>query len=275
MIIDVHTHDFPAGIVARAMNSMVARTEGVLYPAGDGTLDGHLDQMAMAGIDFAVSCPIATRPDMFEGIFRRACAIKEGKLGERARQKIIPFASVHPLDPKVMEHLEAIAAAGLKGIKFHSFYQDFSLADRAFWPVFEKAADLGLVVQCHCGADVGWPMFHGLCGPREIVRLLKNVPGLKFIAAHLGGSFGYEMHATDALLESGAYIDTSVLAFCWHLDEQMRLLRSWPRERILFGTDHPWTYAPEALAWVRSVRDSADWDLLLGENAARLLRLPY
>jgi len=273
MIIDVHSHDFPDAIACRAMAGMCAQTEGVLWPAGDGTLANHLDALDLAGVDRAVSCPIATRPKMFEGLFRRAMEIREGAFGERARRKIIPFASVHPLDPQVFEHLKAIAAAGLKGVKFHCYYQDFSLADRELWPIFGKIADLGLVVQCHCGADVSWRELRGLCGPREVETLLKNVRGLKFIAAHLGGCDGYPPHATDGLLECGCYIDTSALHRCWFHDEQMRLLRSWPRERILFGTDFPWENYSESIGWVKSVREPADWKALFGENACRLLSL--
>ena len=273
MIIDVHSHDFPDSIAARAMAGMCRMTEGNLYPAGDGTLANHLDHLDLAGVDKAISCPIATKPKMFEGLFRRACQIKDGEFGERARQKIIPFASVHPLDPDVMAHLEAIAAAGLKGVKFHSYYQDFSLADRELWPVFAKIADLGLVAQCHCGADISWKELRGLCGPREIALLLKNVRGLKFIAAHLGGWDDYPPHATDQVLECGAYIDTSVLHRRWHYDESMRILRSWPRDRILFGTDFPWVHYPDAISWVKSIRVPEDWDDLFGNNAARLLGL--
>lgn len=103
--------------------------------------------------------------------------------------------------------------------------------------------------------------------------LLKNVRSLKLIAAHLGGSDGYPPHATDRILECGCYIDTSVLARRWHYDEQMRLLRSWPTDRILFGTDFPWVNYTEAIRWVKSVRAPADWPALFGDNAARLLDL--
>ena len=254
------------------MNRMCQMTEGKLWPVGDGTMQNHLDHLDRAGVDMAVSCPIATKPTMFEGLLRRAIQIRDGEFGARAQQKIIPFASVHPLDPMVMEHLDQIAAAGLKGVKFHCFYQEFSLADRTVWPMFAHIADLGLVVQCHCGADVSWDIL-GRCGPREVETLLKNVRGLKFIAAHLGGCDGYPSHATDGLLECGCYIDTSVLSHRWHYDEMMRLLRSWPRERILFGTDFPWTDCAEAINWVKSVRDPADWDALFAGNACRLLEV--
>ena len=273
MIIDVHSHDFPDALAARAMNGMCRMTEGTLWPAGDGTLTNHLDAMELAGGDKAVSCPIATKPSLTDGIIRRAVAIRDGELGARAQRMIIPFASVHPRDPDVRTHLDQIAAAGLKGVKFHCYYQDFSLADRTLWPVFEQIRDLDLVVQCHCGADVSWRDVHGMCGPKEIEALLKNVRGLKLIAAHLGGSDGYPPHATDQILECGCYIDTSVLAMHWHYDEQMRLLRSWPTDRILFGTDFPWVNYTEAINWVKSVRAPADWSALFGENAARLLNL--
>jgi len=249
---------------------MCRMTEGKLCPSGDGTLANHLDQLERAGVDKAVTCPIATRPDMFEGLLRRALQIRDGELGARAQRMLVPFASVHPHDPQVLKHLERVAEAGLKGVKFHCFYQDFSLADRDLWPVFAKIADLGLVVQCHCGADASWDRL-GLCGPHEIVTLLKNVRGLRFVAAHLGGCDGYPSHATDGLLETGCCIDTSVLHRRWHYDEPMRLLRSWPKDRILFGTDSPWEHYPEAIRWVKSVRVPEDWNALFGENACRLL----
>ena len=273
MIVDVHSHDFPDAIAARAMAGMCRMTAGRLWPTGDGTLANHLDSMDRAGIDRAVSCPIATKPDQFEVILRRAVGIRDGAFGERARRRIVPFASVHPHDPHVAAHLEAIAASGVKGVKFHCYYQGFSLADPAVWPMFAKIADLGLVVQCHAGADVSWSGTFGMCGPGEIATLLRHVPGLQFIAAHLGGCDGYPPHATDELLELGAYIDTSVLHRRWHYDEAMRLVRSWPRERILFGTDFPWTDGSEAIRWVKSVRDPVDWDALFGGNACRLLSI--
>lgn len=271
MIIDVHCHNFANSVAMRAMNGMCKVTEGTLWAVGDGTLDNHLDYLDLAGVDKAVLCPIATKPNQFDIILRRSKSIMDGEFGERAKQKIIPFASVHPMDEHWPEHLKEIADAGIKGVKLHPYYQCFRLDDPAVWPMFHRIAELGLVVQCHAGADLAYLDSWDVCGPRHVVSLLKNVRGLKFIAAHLGGCEGYPPHATDELLECGAWIDTSAIHKDWFKDEQMRLLRSWPRERILFGTDFPWTHYPEAIAWVKSVRDQEDWDDLFGNNACRLL----
>ena len=56
-----------------------------------------------------------------------------------------------------------------------------------------------------------------------------------------------------------------------HYDEEMRLLRSWPTDRLLFATDFPWVHYPEAVAWVKSVRVPEDWPAVFGGNACRLL----
>ena len=273
MIIDFHSHNFPDVIAPRAIAGMCRALEGRATACADGTLSNHLDHMDHAGIDKAVLCQIATKPTQFGVLMRTAEAIRAGELGERAQRKLIPFPSVHPDDPELMAHLEEIAAKGFKGIKFHPYYQDFLLDDPARWPMFRKIADLGLVVECHCGLDLGYPTRFDACGPKEVATLLRNVPGLTFVAAHLGGCSGYGPHATDELLELGCYIDTSALARDFCRDEQLRLLSSWPTDRILFATDFPWNVYSESIRWVREFRDPADWDALFSGNACRLLGL--
>lgn len=273
MIIDFHSHNFPDVIAPRAIAGMCRALAGKLSSCADGTLANHLDHMDYAGIDKAVLCQIATKPSQFGVLMRTAEAIRDGELGERAQRKLIPFPSVHPDDPDVMAHLTEIAAKGFKGIKLHPYYQDFHLDDPARWPMFRKVAELGLVIECHCGLDLGYLERRDACGPKEIATLLRNVPGLTFVAAHLGGCAGYAPHATDDLLELGCYIDTSALARDFYRDEQMRLLRSWPTDRILFATDFPWNVYAESIRWVKEFREPADWDALFAGNACRLLGL--
>lgn len=273
MIVDVHTHHFADTLAVRALSVLTERTRGHVWPIADGTLANHLDHLDRAGVDRAVFCPIATKPSQFDVIFREAQAIRSGERGARAAEKIVPFASVHPADPDALARVRAVAAAGIKGLKIHPYYQNFSLDDPAYVPFFRTVADCGLVVTSHAGYDVGYPGRYDACGPREIAVLLDRVPDLRFVAAHLGGCAGFEPHATDRLLERGCYIDTSALACDWHKDEQMRILRSWPADRILFGTDFPWVHYPEAIRHVRSVRAPEDWEAVFGGNAARLLGL--
>lgn len=270
-IIDVHSHSFPDRLAQRAIDALCKKTESFLWPAADGTMQNHLDHLDAAGIDMAVLCQVATRPGQSAAFLRCAEAIRDGQFGERARRKFVVFGSVHPADPEAPAYLKAFAAAGIKGVKIHPYYQSFSLADPAVWPLFGMIAELGLTVECHAGDDLGYPGSTGVAGPAEIAKLLRNVSGLKFIAAHLGGCEGSPAHATDEILELGCYIDTSALHKDWHKDEQMRILRSWPRERIMFATDFPWVHYPEAVRWVKSVRPQDDWPLIFADNARRLI----
>lgn len=270
-ITDFHCHDFPDALAVRAIAGMCKVTDGVLWAVGDGTLTNHLDHLDLAGVDRAVMCPIATKPTQHAAILAAALAMRDGKRGERAARKIVPFASAHPRDPDVHRHLEEIAAAGLKGVKLHPYYQGYPLSDPAARQMLKTIASLGLVVECHAGYDVGYPGRYDFCGPSEIADMLRDVKGLKFVAAHLGGCAGFPPHATDPLLDLGCFIDTSAIHRDWYKDEEMRILAEWPRDRILFGTDFPWVHYPEAIRWVKSVRDPDDWEALFDGNARRLL----
>ncbi len=274
MIIDIHSHCFiPDAIAARAIAGMARVVDGVLWPVGDGSLRNQLDQLDHDGIDMACMLPIATKPTQHDVILRNALALRDGSIDPRSRRKIHPFMSAHPADPDLDRHLDEIQALGFRGVKVHPYYQGYALDDPEVWPFFRKLADRGFVVECHCGYDVGYPGRCDACGPREIAALLRNVPGLVFIAAHLAGCAGFPPHSTDELLELGCYADTSALSRDWMKDEQMRILRSWPTERLLFGTDFPWVKYDEAVRWVRSVRKEEDWEAVFGGNARRLLGL--
>ena len=272
MIIDIHSHCFiPDAVASRAIAGMSHAVEGVLWPIGDGTLTNQLDQMEHDGIDMAAMLPIATKPTQHGVLLRNALALRDGSIDARSRRMIHPFMSAHPADPELDAHLDEIASLGFRGIKVHPYYQGFALDDPKVWPFFRKLADRGFVIECHCGYDVGYPDRNDACGPREIAVLLRNVPGLTFIAAHLGGCAGYGPHATDELLDLGCYADTSALPYDWMRDEQMRLMRSWPTERLLFGTDFPWVKYDEAVRWVKSIRKEEDLDAIFSGNAKRLL----
>ena len=255
------------------MSMMTSSVKGILEPSGDGTLKNLLDTMERDEIDVSFMLPIATKPSHYSVILQNAIALMDGSIDARSKQMIVPFASVHPLDPEIDAHLKEIASHRIKGIKFHPYYQNFSIDDPSVWPMFQKIADLGFVVQCHCGFDVGYPDRHDACGPKEIATLLKNVKGLKFIAAHLGGCSGYESHATDEIIDLGCYADTSALERDHAKPEQQRLLREWPKERLMFGTDFPWTNPACSAAWVESIRAKDDLDDIYSANASRLLTL--
>ena len=274
MIIDFHTHNFPDALAPRAIAAMVESLRHEFTPFGDGTLACQLAAARADGIDRCVMCPIATKPAQADVILRSALEIRDGARGEEAARVIIPLASVHPADPDYRLHLKAIADAGVPGIKLHPFYQGFRLDDPSVFPFFSAVRDLGLVVIVHCGYDHGFPDEPITCGPKEIARLLAAVPGLgpRFVAAHLGGHLGSPPGATDMLLETGCLIDTACLEILQNDPEAIRIMETWPADRIVFGTDYPWNRQRLLLDWVKAYRpDPAEQEAIFHLNAERLL----
>lgn len=270
MVIDVHAHTFPDAMAGAVLGKLTAEAWLPLRPAAGGTVGDLLRQMRETGVDYAVACPIATKPSQFDALLREALAIRDGARGPDAARHLIPFGSVHPADEAWSARLARLAACGIRGIKLHPYYQSFVLDAPEMLEYFRCCRDLGLVVQCHCGFDVGFPL-DPLCGPERVARVAREVPGLRFIAAHLGGWRQWG-GAAENLLGRDVWLDTAVLAPDFGDPLPRRLLREHPAERLLFATDWPWLGYPDALRYVRGAgRSAADERALLGANAAALL----
>ena len=112
------------------------------------------------------------------------------------------------------------------------------------------------------------------CGPAEIAALLAAVPGLgpRFVAAHLGGRVGNPPGATDILLDTGCFIDTACLEILQDDADAIRVMETWPVERIVFGTDYPWNRQGRLVEWVKAHRPlAAEREAIFHLNAERLL----
>ena len=269
MIIDVHTHTFPDAIAKRALQKLTEKINHAIEPASDGTVAELLRTMRAAGVDRAVLCPIATRPEQAPDILAGACAIRAGAHGEDAARHLIPLASVHPADPEWATRLQAVADAGIRGVKLHPYYQSFVLDAPDTLAFLKRCCDLNLIVQCHCGYDLGFP-FDPVCNPERVARVAREVPGLRFIAAHLGGWLDWEASVTH-LLGKDVLLDTSVLRRGMDNPSALRFLREHAPDKLLFATDAPWMSFEDGLRFVRSAGlPAADEAAILGGNAQRL-----
>ena len=250
MVIDFHSHNFPKKLAPRALAVMLEKLEGLnmegkggIVPVGDGTIDTQLADMDRSGVDLCVNCPVCTYPENYGAILQRARAVRDGVEGAAAAGRLVQLASIHPTDPLFAIRLKEIKAAGIPGIKLHPNYQSIRLDDPALVPFF--------------------------------TALLKAVPGLKFVAGHLGGEAGQPPHATDVLLPfPNCWIDTAVMYDHDDNAEAQRIVREWPADRMVFGTDYFWRDEARLLAWVKALRtDPAEQELILHANAEKLLNL--
>lgn len=263
MVIDFHTHVFPDKIVKNALR-ILSQKSGDLDPVTDGTIEG-LKQYAIANqIDRSVVLNIASNPKQQKNVNDFAIGINGGS--------IISFGSVFPLADDALDELVRIKNAGLKGIKLHPDYQEFYVDDERVFPVYRKAAELGLITVFHAGIDIG--IFEPIyCTPQRLARALPIFNGGTVVAAHFGGYLmWYEVEKY--LVGQDIYFDT---AFCYgrmpHLQGK-RIVERHGVDRILFGSDIPWS-DPMSEMRLPKCWGLADHEVakILGGNAQRLLQL--
>ena len=263
MIIDFHAHAFEDALAAKAIPFL--EEEGHVKAATDGRAASLIASMDRAGIARAVVCPIATKPAQFEGIRRWARAVRA------AEPRLEMLLSVHPDDPEALARIDATAAAGFKGLKFHPYYQKFAIDEPRMFPLYERIAARGLLVVFHTGFDIAYPP-ERVADPVRVRRVMDAFPTLKFVATHLGGWRDWE-NARKYLIGQPVYIETS---YCLHempVAEARALILAHPADRILFGTDSPWADQAEELARWRALGLPDDrLAAALGGNAARLLQ---
>jgi len=260
-ITDFHAHAFPDELAPRA----IGRLEAVHgSPAAlDGTVSDLLASMDRAGIERTVVCSIATAPKQVESILRWSLSIRSGR--------IVPLASVHPDCEDARGLVARIAASGLPGIKLHPHFQDFVVDEPRMWPIYEAAAEHGLLVVLHCGEDFSFPGDSERAHPARVLAMHRRFPSLRLVATHMGGWKQWEA-ALRTVVGTGLYLESSYSLGVAPDEVLRRILEAHPPERLLFGTDSPWRDQAQDLERVRGfLGDDSLRRLVLVENAERLL----
>lgn len=259
MVIDFHTHAFPDAIAARA----VARLEVPSCKAKhDGTVSGLLHSMDAAGVDRAVICSIATKPDQFASILRWSLGV--------ASERLTPLVSIHPADPCALERVRQVKDAGIKGIKLHPYYQDFTLDEERLWPLYEAVASYGLLLVAHTGYDMAFPRI-----PRATPAMIRNVatrfPELRLVTTHFGAWEDWD-DVERLLIGHPIMMELSLSLEALPHDRARRMILAHPPEYLLFGSDSPWGAPGDVLRRLLGLSlDKQLTDMLLRTNAARLL----
>jgi len=261
MRIDFHTHAFPDALASRAIPNL-AHVGGGLIPRTDGTIAGLTDSMNRCSVSHAVVLNIATKPSQQHSINNWAASVKS--------DRIIPFGSVHPDAPDVMDELERIRQLGLKGVKLHPEYQGFYADEERMIPIYRKIASLGLITVFHAGLDIGY-MPPPKATPSAIASVLPAFDGAPVVAAHMGGYMQWDEVITK-LCGLPVYLDTSYSFGRIIKPQAQKIIDLHTPGRILFGTDLPWNEADTESRLIDSLDLSpGDKDRIFYRNAAALL----
>lgn len=263
LILDFHTHAFPEKIAGKAM-SVLSKNSGNVEPLTDGTAAGLLAHMDSRGVEKAVVLGIATNPRQQKNVNDFAASI--------CSDRLIAFGSVHPDAPDALEELHRIHALGLRGVKFHPEYQDFFVDEKRMLPIYELCDRLGLVVVFHAGVDIGYPNpVH--CPPKRLAQVLSAFPKGRVVAAHFGG-YALWTDVETYLAGKNLYLDTSYSYSRMPGPQASAIVQKHGADRILFGSDLPWSDEGAERRFVDSFAVTAkEREAILGFNAMKLLGL--
>ena len=263
MIIDFHTHVFPDDRAQRLL-SEVSNHAGI--PSySDGSLKGLLNSMDRAGVDISVISRIAVKPHNVEQLNTWLNSVK--------MKNIIPMAAWHPDLSIESSLIIEFKVTGFRCIKLHPDYQGFYVDEKRIFPFYEAAEYAAMPVLLYAGIDRGLPSkIHA--SPERIRLVHDRFPDLKIIAAHMGGEGNYEK-TEEFLLGEDIYFDTSFVLQKMPLNILERFFMRHPVERILFGSDSPWSDQAQELDYFQKLKFlSADAkEKILRKNASELLEM--
>ncbi len=217
----------------------------VHFAGGDGELDSLLTACDRIGIDKAV-------------IFGRHANDAVMAAAQAQRDRIIPFA-FFALGDDEPERIGEFADAGFRGVKFIDPRANYN--DRAYWPVYGRMAERGLVALFHLGIVARRRDMEqddrdsNRCRPIYLDHIARLFPALKIIGAHLGNPW-YEEATMSARWNANLWFDLSGSTLKKKTPQFLRSLLWWdrpghpyqghmgkhPYEKIVFGTDvaHEW-----------------------------------
>ena len=226
-------------------------------------------------MDISVVLPVATSPKQYKHINESAQVENE----QFADTHVWSFGGIHPDNDNYKEILRDISDKGLKGIKLHPDYQDTFFDDIRYKRIVETATELGLYIMVHAGEDIGMPEpVH--CRPEHVLSVLEETESDKLILAHMGGWRLWDK-VEELLAGQQVYFDTAFSIDCMPgvegmlTEEQfLGLVRRHGADKILFGTDSPWSSQKDYVDWMNRIGlTEEERRMILGENAKKIVEL--
>ena len=252
---------FPDKIAAGTIAHLASIIEQA-HPYTDGTYAGLKRVTEESGVDISIALPIVTKPKQFESINRFAANYQEGN--------VISFGSIHPESEDYKSQLQFIKNLGLKGIKFHPDYQETNFNVIGYKRIISYATELGLIVVTHAGMDPLSPeKVH--CTVPMIREVIDDVQPEKLVLAHMGGHQCWD-EVEELIVGRNVYFDTGVVLDKMDLNQCLRMIKNHGTDKILFGTDMPWSGQKEYIEIIQGMNLTADEkEKIFYKNAMHLL----
>jgi uncharacterized protein len=283
-IIDGHTHLFHPKVIASVkmrmglVKEIRLNTEGAEWRVGTAPLERSLHQSKVrAGL-----------------VLPTALAHEVGQVNDalyqtlRASDRLYPAGTLHPDYPANRTELLNLKARKIRAIKLCSFSQRFALDAAATLDMFALMQALNHTDNAgfFVVLDTLYSAHHFFGSrpeytttPQLLGQLIRQFPGINFIAAHMGGlATPYDDIVTHLDPMGNLFLDTSNAAHVLTQTQFVSLLKRHGPEHIVFGTDWPWFLHDSEIDTISRLLKLAGFnaqqrDLVFSANMAGLMRI--
>ena len=181
------------------------------------------------------------------------------EVAKKAPGKVIPFMSLHPLDPNVNEEYDRCTGdLKLRGIKLGPNYQDFDPVGQAAFRLYARLEADGLPIVFHMGTS---PMREAplrYAHPLVVDQIAMAFPNLRIVMAHLGHPWQNDCLSV-VRKHPNVWADVSAQFYRpWSFWNGMRLFYEWGvTQKILFASDWPVTKPQDNIDHLRGLEKFA------------------
>lgn len=178
--------------------------------------------------------------------------------------RLMGFLSVDPTEPGWEYELQqGHKELGMVGIKLLPMYAGFRPDDVRLDPLWQYATKHSLPVLLHTGTTFIAQAPLECTLPRHIDVVATRFPEVKIIMAHLGHPYEGECIVT-ARKHPNVFTDISALHYRpWQFYNSLMLVQEYGIwEKLLFGTDYPFTTVDATLAGLRSLNQMLEGSAL-------------
>ena len=325
MIVDFHNHFYPKSYMNElkkqegyARSSTDDQGRLLIQYTGDYNVvaDSHvnltdrLKAIDKAGVDMQVltlTTPGVERETAERGIKLSRLANDEfGQIKEKYPDRFTALATLPVQEPEaaVTELERAVKECGLPGALLFSNTNGRPLDSKEYMPLYEKAVKLDVPLFIHPTTPInyaamedyrlvpimGFTVDTALATLRLVFSgVLKRLPNLKIVVAHLGGVFPYLRGRTEIAYKAypecrvniseppSVYLKKIwVDSVCYNSDIFMSTFAFSGAEKLVLGTDFPHEIHDlyHAVERIKSLKISEDQkEKILGGNAIKLLKL--
>ena len=199
-------------------------------------------------------------------------------------EKLIGFASVDPNEANYIDELHrAVESLRLRGLKLGPIYQNIHPMDKRMLPIYEYCERNHLPILMHQGTTFPRRAPLKFASPLLLEDVALAHPELVIVIAHLGHPW---MAETIVLIRKhpNLFADISALHYRpWQFYNGLMLAVEYGvSDKILFGSDYPFTTPSESIRKLREINDTFPGlpripeeivTDILGRNTLKLLNL--